>query len=218
MRRALVRIVLPLALAPCLASAQVDTGAIVGTVRDKSGAVLPGASVSLRESTTNAVTSLIADGAGNYVATPLRIGVYAVSVELLGFKKQTREGVVLRVQDRLRIDFELDLGDVKEQVVVVAEAPLVQSETSSLGEVVDARQMVDLPLNGRNYIDLATLTTGVIRTAEGSNGNVNATFVVNGTRGGQNNYLLDGIDNNKSNVKFLSGVAYVVKPPIDAVD
>jgi len=74
----------------------------------------------------------------------------------------------------------------------------VQSETSSLGEVVDARQIVGLPLNGRNYIDLATLTSGVIRTAEGSNGNVNATFVVNGTRGGQNNYLLDGIDNNSN--------------------
>ena len=121
-----------------------------------------------------------------------------MSVELPGFKKQTREGIVLRVQDRLRIDFELEPGDVTESVVVTGEAPLVQSETSSLGEVVDARQIVGLPLNGRNYIDLATLTSGVIRTAEGSNGNVNATFVVNGTRGGQNNYLLDGIDNNSN--------------------
>ena len=105
---------------------------------------------------------------------------------------------MLRVQDRLRLDFELEPGDIKESVVVTGEAPLVQSETSSLGEVVDARQIVGLPLNGRNYIDLATLTSGVIRTAEGSNGNVNATFVVNGTRGGQNNYLLDGIDNNSN--------------------
>ena len=105
---------------------------------------------------------------------------------------------MLRVQDRLRLDFELEPGDIKESVVVTGEAPLVQSETSSLGEVVDTRQIVGLPLNGRNYIDLATLTSGVIRTAEGSNGNVNATFVVNGTRGGQNNYLLDGIDNNSN--------------------
>jgi hypothetical protein len=185
-----------LAAAPALA--QVDTGAIVGTVRDKSGAVVPGASLSVRESATNTLSALTADAAGNYVATPLRVGVYAVSVELTGFKKQTREGVVLRVQDRLRIDFELEPGDVTESVVVTGEAPLVQSETSSLGEVVDARQIVGLPLNGRNYIDLATLTSGVIRTAEGSNGNVNATFVVNGTRGGQNNYLLDGIDNNSN--------------------
>ena len=96
------------------------------------------------------------------------------------------------------MDFELEPGDINESVVVTGEAPLVQSETSSLGEVVDTRQIVDLPLNGRNYIDLATLTSGVIRTAEGSNGNVNATFVVNGTRGGQNNYLLDGIDNNSN--------------------
>jgi Carboxypeptidase regulatory-like domain/TonB-dependent Receptor Plug Domain len=180
------------------AQAQVDTGSILGTVRDKSGGVVPGASVSLREAHTNALTVRIADAAGNYVATPLRIGVYAVSVELAGFKKQTHEGIVLRVQDRLRIDFELEPGDIAEAVVVTGEAPLVQSETSSLGEVVDARQIVGLPLNGRNYIDLATLTSGVIRTAEGSNGNVNATFVVNGTRGGQNNYLLDGIDNNSN--------------------
>jgi Carboxypeptidase regulatory-like domain/TonB-dependent Receptor Plug Domain len=180
------------------AQAQVDTGSILGMIRDKSGGVVPGATVTVRESTTNTVMTLIADAAGNYVATPLRIGTYAVSVELTGFKKETREGVVLRVQDRLRLDFELEPGDIKESVVVTGEAPIVQSETSSLGEVVDARQIVGLPLNGRNYIDLATLTSGVIRTAEGSNGNVNATFVVNGTRGGQNNYLLDGIDNNSN--------------------
>ncbi len=195
------------------AMAQVDTGSILGTVRDKTDAVVPGASVSVRESTTNALISLIADGAGNYVATPLRIGTYSVSVELTGFKRQTREGIVLRVQDRLRIDFELEPGDISELVVVTGDAPLVQSETSSLGEVVDARQIVGLPLNGRNYIDLATLTTGVIRTAEGSNGNVNATFVVNGTRGGQNNYLLDGIDNNSND-----GGEAVLYTNVDAIE
>ena len=180
------------------AQAQVDTGSIVGTVRDKSGGVVPGANVSLRETTTNTLTKSVANAEGHYVATSLRIGVYAVSVELAGFKKQTREGIVLQVQDRLRVDFELEPGNVAESVVVIGEGPLVQSETSSLGQVVDARQIKELPLNGRNYIDLATLTTGVIRTSEGSNGNVNATFVVNGTRGGQNNYLLDGIDNNSN--------------------
>src|SRR5262245_21136038 len=185
-------------LAPVFASAQVDTGAIVGTVKDKSGAVIPGATISVREMTTNTQSTFTADASGNYVATPLRIGAYAVSVEHAGFKKETREGIALRVQDRLRIDFEMEPGEVTESVVVTAEAPLVQSETSSLGEVIDARKIVNLPLNGRNYIDLATLTTGVIRTADGSNGNVNATFVVNGTRGGQNNYLLDGIDNNSN--------------------
>ncbi len=185
----------------CFAStpalAQVDTGSILGTVRDKSGALVAGASISVRESTTNA-TKKLNETWSSYVATPLLIDTYTVSVERTGFKKQTREGIVLRVQDRLRIDFELEPGDVAESVVVVGDAPLIQSETSSLGEVVDAQQIVGLPLNGRNYIDLATLTSGVIRTAEGSNGNVNATFVVNGTRGGQNNFLLDGIDNNSN--------------------
>jgi hypothetical protein len=200
MKRAcpLLLALLAVAFAASPALAQVDTGSILGTVHDKSGGVVPGATVTVRESTTNTVVTLIADVAGNYVATPLRIGTYTVSVELMGFKKETREGIVLRVQDRLRLDFDLVPGDIKESVVVVGDAPLVQTETSSLGEVVDARQIVGLPLNGRNYIDLATLTAGVIRTADGSNGNVNATFVVNGTRGGQNNYLLDGIDNNSN--------------------
>jgi Carboxypeptidase regulatory-like domain/TonB-dependent Receptor Plug Domain len=200
MRRAglLLFVVLVACFAASPALAQVDTGSILGTVRDKTGALVPGATVTVHEATTNATMSLVADAVGNYVATPLRIGTYSVTAELAGFRKETREGVVLRVQDRLRIDFVLEPGQVSESVVVNGEAPLVQSETSSLGEVVDARQIENLPLNGRNFIDLATLTTGVIRTAEGSNGNVNATFVVNGTRGGQNNYLLDGIDNNSN--------------------
>ena len=190
-----------------------DTGSILGTIRDKSGAVVPGATVSVREAGTNALTAVSADAAGNYVATPLRIGTYSVTVELAGFKTETREGIVVRVQDRLRLDFDLQPGDIKESVVVTGEAPLVQSETSSLGEVVDTRQIVGLPLNGRNYIDLATLTSGVIRTAEGSNGNVNATFVVNGTRGGQNNYLLDGIDNNSND-----GGEAVLYTNVDAIE
>lgn len=187
-----------LALLPASARAQVDSGSILGTIRDSSGGILPGATVTFTEVQTNASTAVTSNNSGDYTATPLRIGVYSVSVDVPGFKKETRSNIVLRVQDRLRIDFRLQPGDVTETVVVTGEAPLVQSETSSLGEVVDARQIVGLPLNGRNYIDLATLTSGVIRTAEGSNGNVNATFVVNGTRGGQNNYLLDGIDNNSN--------------------
>jgi len=180
------------------ALAQVDTGSIVGTIRDQSGAGVPGATVTVTESRTNVSTRLVSDAEGNYIATPLKIGTYAVSVDMAGFKKETHPGIVLRVQDRLRVDFTLQLGDVAESLVITGEAPLVQTETSSLGEVIDSRQIVDLPLNGRNYIDLATLTTGVVRTLEGSNGNVGGVFVTNGTRGTQNNFLLDGIDNNSN--------------------
>jgi len=101
------------ALCAGTADAQVDTGSILGTVRDRSGAVVPGATVSVREAGTNALTAVIADEAGNYVATPLRIGTYSVTVELAGFKTETREGIVVRVQDRLRLDFELQPGDIK---------------------------------------------------------------------------------------------------------
>ena len=111
MRRLRIPFILVLAaLCAGTAQAQVDTGSILGTVRDKSGAVVPGATVSVREATTNALTTLTADAAGNYVATPLRIGTYSVTVELAGFKTETREGIVVRVQDRLRLDFELAAG------------------------------------------------------------------------------------------------------------
>src|SRR4029453_15435346 len=92
------------ALCAGTAQAQVDTGTILGTVRDQSGAVVPGATVSVREAKTNALTTVITGATGNYVATPLRIGTYTISVELVGFKTDTREGIVLRVQDRLRLD------------------------------------------------------------------------------------------------------------------
>jgi hypothetical protein len=183
---------------PSVSIAQVDTGTIVGTVLDKSGAVVPNATVTLTEVQTNIKTIVKSDAEGNYIATPLKVGNYSISVAIAGFKTQTRENVVLRVQDRLRADFELQVGEVTEKILVTEEVPLVQTETSSLGEVIDSRQITDLPLNGRNYTQLATLTTGVARTSEGNNGNVGGDFVANGTRGDLNNFILDGIDNNSN--------------------
>ena len=127
MRLRIPFILVLVALCAGTAEAQVDTGSILGTVRDKSGAVVPGATVTVREAGTNASTAVIADDEGNYVATPLRIGMYSVTVELAGFKTETREEIVVRVQDRWRVDFELQPGDIKESVVVTGEAPLVES-------------------------------------------------------------------------------------------
>jgi Carboxypeptidase regulatory-like domain/TonB dependent receptor len=183
---------------PAFLLAQVDTGLITGTLHDQSGAVVPGASVTATEVNTNTRTSMRSDAGGNYFSPPLRVGKYTVTAEAQGFSTQTRENIVLQVQDRLRVDFDMRVGEVSERVVVSADAPLIQTETSSLGEVVNERQVSDLPLNGRNYLDLATLTAGVARTSEGTNGNVGGNFVANGTRGTLNNYLLDGIDNNSN--------------------
>jgi len=96
--------------------AQVDTATIVGTVQDSSGAIVPGASVTATEVNTNIKTSTRTDTAGNYVLTPLKIGNYAVAVEAQGFKKETRGGVVLQVQDRVRVDFALQIGSISEAI------------------------------------------------------------------------------------------------------
>jgi len=210
-----------LALLPGIARAQVDTGTILGTVRDASGAAVADGTITITETKVNASTTVKTNSTGDYVATPLRIGTYSVSVDVQGFKKATRSEVVLRVQDRLRVDFQLQVGDVAEVVVVSGEAPLIQTETSSMGEVIDSRQIQSLPLNGRNYLDLATLTVGVTRTDAGTNGNVGglgstglpSSFVANGTRGTLNNFMLDGIDNNSND----NGGA-ILRTSIDAIE
>jgi Carboxypeptidase regulatory-like domain len=192
--------------------AQVDTGLIVGTLHDQSGAVVPNAAVAITEVNTNTKTVAHSDALGNYFSPPLRIGTYSVTAEAQGFRGQTRQNIVLQVQDRLRVDFEMQVGAVGETVVVSSGAPLLQTESSSLGQVVDSKQVSELPLNGRNYLDLATLTSGVARTSEGTNGNVGGGFVANGTRGTLNNFLLDGVDNNSND----NGGA-VLRTNVDAI-
>ncbi|MGH9433973.1 MAG: carboxypeptidase regulatory-like domain-containing protein, partial [Terriglobia bacterium] len=192
--------------APAGLQAQVDTATLVGTVRDATGAVIPSATVTATNLDTNIKTAVKSGPDGNYVITPLKISRYAVTAEANGFKTETRENIVLNVEDRLRIDFDLQVGTVSQTVEVTGQAPLVQSESSSLGDVITSQQVSELPLNGRRYTDLATLTTGVAKITEGpvnggstpTNGNAGGDFVANGTRGNLNNFMLDGIDNNSN--------------------
>jgi outer membrane receptor protein involved in Fe transport len=218
----LVLICLLGAAAVSVLDAQVDTATIVGTVQDSSGGVVPGAAVTATEVNTNIKNSTRADSSGNYAITSLKIGEYTVSVEAQGFKKETRAGVVLQVQDRSRIDFTLQVGSIAEVVNIDAAAPVVETETSSLGDVVNAQQVTELPLNGRDFTQLATLTTGVIKITESSgsingassqsNGNAGGAFAVNGTRGNLNNFMLDGIDNNSND-----NAGNVLQTNVDAI-
>ena len=199
-------------------SAQVDTGTIRGTVRDNTGAVIPRATVTIRNEGTGITQSTTTNESGLYVFTPLRIGPYTVEVEQTGFKKERRTGQQLNIQQQLVVDFVLSPGEVTTTVDVTGEAPVLQTENGSVGQVVGSQSVNDLPLNGRNYTFLARLTAGVnTGQPEGRGLNANGWFEANGTRADQNNYMLDGIDNNSNSVDFLSGAAYVLKPPIDAL-
>src|SRR5437588_7651820 len=200
------------------ALAQVDTGALLGTVKDQSGAVVPGTRVTLiDEGTSFAVTTTSAHD-GTYIFRPIKISTYSVEAEYQGFRKVKRSGIEVSIQAQVVVDLMLVPGAVNETVEVKSALPLLQTPSGSVGEVMDSGSINNLPLNGRNFNFLARLTAGVTRAQPDTRGlDANGWFAANGTRPAQNNLLLDGIDNNSNNVDFLNGAAYVLRPPVDAV-
>src|SRR6266404_66944 len=197
--------------------AQKDAGAIVGLVRDASGAVVAGAKVTVTDVDRGIQVTLSTNNEGEYVASPLRIGQYSVTVEKQGFKKAIAGPVQVNIQDRVGVDFKLVPGMATEVVTVSSERPQLETDTSELGQVVDSRRINALPLNGRNYAQLALLGAGVAPAEPGSRVETTFGFSANGARSLQNNFLLDGIDNNANLGDVLNGAAYVVQPSVDAI-
>ena len=197
--------------------AQKDAGAIVGLVRDASGAVVVGATVTITDADRGTTLTLSTNDQGEYVAGPLHIGHYTVSVEKPGFKKAVAGPVQVNVQDRLSVDVQLQAGATTEVMVVTGQGPQLETETSDLGQVVDSQRINALPLNGRNYAQLALLGAGVAPAEPGSRLETTFGFSANGARALQNNFLLDGIDNNANLGDVLNGAAYVVQPAVDAI-
>jgi len=198
--------------------AQVDTGAILGTIKDQTGAVMPGAKVSLTNEGTNLTITTSAGPDGTYTFAPVKIGVYAVSAEAAGFSKAVQSHLTLNIDQQLVVDFSLKPGVVTQTVEVTAAPPALQTQDASTGQVVSSRSVNDLPLNGRNFTFLAQVVAGVNTPQPDTRGNAaNGAFSANGLRPSQNNYLLDGIDNNSDNVDFLNGTNFVVLPPPDAL-
>ncbi len=203
-----------LALLTSAAIAQTDTGAISGVVTDASGAVVPGAQVTITQTETNVHISLTTNETGFYSEPALHAGTYAVEVAKPGFQTVKRTNLDLHVQDRLEVNFKLAIGAATTTVTVSTEAPALETETSSLGHVVEAKTIDDLPLNGRNYIGLATLTAGTLPSTRSGDQN---SFISNGARSVQNSYLLDGIDNKNKIPGFDKADAEIIEPVIDAI-
>ncbi len=198
--------------------AQVDTGRLLGTVKDQTGAVIPTAQVTLTNESTSFTLTTVTGSDGTYVFTPIRIGRYTVEAEYKGFQKARQTGVDVNIQSQVVVDFALVPGAVTQTVEVTGQAPLLQTQSGSVGQIVNSSAINELPLNGRNFNFLARLTAGVTRGQPDTRGlDASGWFAANGTRPAQNNLLLDGIDNNSNNVDFLNGAAYVLKPPVDAV-
>lgn len=197
--------------------AQKDMGAIVGTVRDTSGAVVQDATVTVTDVERGTSFQTNTNSVGEYVANPLHIGKYNVTVEKPGFGKQVVGPIVVDVQARPEINVTLHPGQIAETVVVTSQGPQLETETSELGQVVSSRQATTLPLNGRNFAQLAQLAAGVAPAEPGSRTETSYGFSSNGARALQNNFLLDGIDNNANLADVLNGSAYVIQPSVDAI-
>src|SRR5947207_5323395 len=198
--------------------AQVDTGSITGTVTDQSGAVVGSARVTLTNEGTGAALASTTGPDGIYKFSPVRIGTYKLGVTAQGFKSVTQPSVTVNVGSNVAVNFTLNPGSTTETVEVTASVPVLQTQDASVGQIVDQRSVNNLPLNGRNFTFLAQLTEGVNSPQADTRGNAaSVAFSANGCRPAQNNYMLDGIDNNSDTVDFLNGTNYVVLPPVDAI-
>ena len=202
---------------PCKASGQVDQGTITGIVQDQTGAVLPRTTVTLTSTDTGLVFTTKTDASGIYTFSPVKIGNYVVSAAAPEFRTGKLTGIVLNLNQQLQANLTLQPGNVSETVNVQAGAEqLLQTEDSSTGQVISTQVINDTPLNGRNYVFVAQLAAGVAQS-NGSRGEGNGDFSANGLRAEQNNFILDGVDNNSNLIDFLNGATYVVKPPPDAL-
>jgi hypothetical protein len=197
---------------------QVDTGSISGTIRDTTGAVIANAKVTLANEDTGQTISINGGAAGEYTFSPVKIGHYSLSAESAGFQRVQQKNITVQVQQKVQVDITLPPGQSKETVVVDAAPPVLQTLDASVGQVVEQQAINDLPLNGRNFTFLAQLSAGVTQGQQDTRGlGASGSFAANGLRPAQNNYLLDGIDNNTNLVDFLNGTSYAVRPPVDAI-
>lgn len=198
------------------ASGQIDRGAITGKVVDASGGVVPSATVTITNKATGVVETATADSAGHYQVLTLIPGTYVVKANAKGFETSVQDNIEVHVQDRLSLNFELKIGMVTQEVLVTSGEPLLQTQSADVGGVVNAQSINDLPLNGRRYADLALLEPGVTKNYAAANPAPDR-FSVNGNWETQNDFLLNGIDNNSFSENLQELSVQVVQPPPDAL-
>ncbi|AFL89142.1 hypothetical protein Terro_2907 [Terriglobus roseus DSM 18391] len=200
------------------AMAQVDQGSISGTVLDTTGAAVADAQVTLRNTDQGITLETRSSSSGTYTFSPVRIGHYTITVAAPGFSSTTQQNMTVAVGQDLKVVVQLKTGSTNETVTVTTAPPQLQSDESSVGQVIDERTIKSLPLNGRNFTFLAQLSAGVNTSQADTRGNAaSGAFTANGLQPSQNNYLLDGIDNNSNAADFLNGTNFVILPPVDAI-
>jgi hypothetical protein len=210
---------LTLSVASCAIStvawpqASVSSASILGSVRDASGAVVPGAEVQVRNLETGWTRVSVTNDSGNYSIPQLPVGPYRVTAALTGFKTAVVDSVRVEVNQRARVDLELQVGSIGESIEVRGDAALLDTDSSAGGQVIDERQVEELPLNGRNFLQLALLVPGTVE-GEGTRqeDRTGVGVSVNGLRTAENSYAVDGVDANDNLNNF-----FTLRPNVDAI-
>lgn len=201
------------------AFAQRDLGTITGTVADQTGAAVPNAKVTITEDATNLSYVVTTNATGEYVRPALKAGTYTVTAEAQGFRRVAQQNVIVVGGDRVGVPLTLPVGDITSTIEVEAVAPLLQTENTTLGADLNPKSMTELPLGGqRVFTFLARLSPGVVPAEPGARDATGGGFAANGVRSnGQNNFLLNGVDNNVNVIDFLNQTAFVIGPSVEAI-
>lgn len=203
----------------CAVFAQRDLATITGTVTDASGGVVPSATVTVTEQATGQVYELTTNEVGSFTRPALKPSTYNVTVSAPGFKKSEQKDIILNAGERTGVNIMLTLGDTGQTVEIGASAPLLQTESTQVGATITSKTLTDVPLGGqRNFAYLARMVPGVVPAEQGARDGNNGGFSANGVRSnGQNNFLLNGVDNNINTIDFLNQTAYAIGPSIEAI-
>ena len=212
-----LRVVLRLS-PPCRCGRKKMPAALSEPLRTRPARLLPNAKITVSDVERGIRLETSTNESGEFVAGPLRVGRYTVTVEHPGFKRSITPPVDLDVQQRIALNVALQVGQISESIEVTAATPLLETETSELGQVVDNKRMANLPLNGRNFAQLALLTAGTAPSEPGARDEGGFGFSANGARSLQNNFLLDGVDNNSNLPDLLNETNYVIQPSVEAIE
>ena len=221
--KAATRLVLATAFAlslPCMASAQLTTADILGTVTDPTGAAIPNAQITITNTDTHETRSTKSNASGDYQATLLPVGHYSITVVLPGFKTSTTANLAVEAGDRARADVHLEVGGTNETVQVEAQTPLLQADNATVSSTVTAKAVQDLPLNGRNFVQLVQLVpganegpgNGLISGGRPDDRRSSASFSVNGQDDTLNNFIIDGTDDNERVIGTIG-----VRPNVEGI-